>query len=366
MKPIIKINQSYLIFLFLLSSSCSQSREYYQFEDYDNVKKIDTHVHIMTESDHFVKSAQANNFQLLTIVVDSKNSWEWVEERYRYSEYQMRNHPETVQFATSFSMEGWDEEGWLEKSMNWLDSGFQQGAIGIKVWKNIGMVYRDQDSVLVRIDDPRFDPIFNDLSERNIPVVGHLGEPLNCWLPLEEMTTKNDSGYFSRHPEYHMYKHPDMPSHEEQMEARDNMLAKNPDLRFVGAHMASLEYDVDQLSKRLERFPNMAVDMAARMGQIFYQTANNYEKVRSFFIKYQDRLLYATDLADGGSQSAQKVNEENTTAWKRDWRFLVTDEVMTSDLVDQEFKGLKLPREVIDKIYHDNAVKWLNIFSQAD
>ena len=179
-----KIKLSCLTVLMLLFSSCDKDVEYYTFEDFTNVKKIDTHVHIMTENDHFVRSAEANNFQLLTIVVDSKNTWDWVKERYRYSEYQMRNHPKTVQFATSFSIEGWDDDGWLQKSMNWLDSGFQQGAVGIKVWKNIGMVYRDQDSALVMIDDPGFDPIFNSLSERNIPVVGHLGEPLNCWLPV--------------------------------------------------------------------------------------------------------------------------------------------------------------------------------------
>lgn len=350
----------------LLCFSCSTSTEkeeaYYTVEDYQRVKKIDTHVHIMTENDFFIKSARANNFQLLTIVVDSRNSWDWVKERYAFSKFQMDQHPETVQFATSISVEGWDDDDWLERSLAWMDSSFADGAIGIKFWKNIGMVYRDKNSNLVMLDDPGFDPIFNMLEEKDIPVIGHLGEPLNCWLPLDKMTTKNDSGYFSRHPEYHMYKHPNMPSHADQMAARDNRLAKNPNLRFIGAHIASLEYDVDELAKRLDKFPRMSIDLAARMGQIFYQTANDYKKVRDFFIKYQDRIIYATDLADNGSNTEEAVHRSNTEVWKRDWKFFVTDEIMTSDLVAQEFKGLKLPKEVVDKVFYHNAVKWFKIF----
>lgn len=355
-----------LFFIALWCTSCSPSTEkketYYTIEDFKDVKKIDTHVHIMTENDFFVKSAKVNNFQLLTIVVDSRNTWEWVEERYAFSKYQMDNHPETVQFATSISMGGWDDDQWLDKSLTWMDKSFAEGAIGIKFWKNIGMVYRNQEGDLVMLDDPGFDPIFNMLEEKDIPVIGHLGEPLNCWLPLDKMTTKNDSGYFSRHPEYHMYKHPNMPSHADQMTARDNRLIKNPNLRFIGAHVASLEYDVDELAMRLDKFPRMSVDLAARMGQIFYQTANDHEKVRDFFIKYQDRIIYATDLADSGSKTEEEVHETNTKVWKRDWKFFVTDETMTSDLVAQEFKGLKLPSEVVDKIFYHNAVKWFKIF----
>ncbi|XOV93379.1 MAG: amidohydrolase family protein [Bacteroidota bacterium] len=352
-----------LISLLIACSPGTESTEaFYTMDDFKKVKKIDTHVHIRTENENFVNSAKANNFQLVTIVVDSRSSWDWVKSSYDFMVLQTKKNPETVQFATSIAMEGWDDEGWLENSLSWIDSSLDDGAIGIKFWKNIGMVYRDKDSALVMLDDPGFDPIFDMLEAKDIPVVGHLAEPYNCWLPVEEMTTKNDSGYFSRNPQYHMYKHPEMPSHADQMLARDNRLAKNPNLRFIGAHMASLEYDVDELAMRFDRFPNITVDLAARMGQVFYQTANNYDKVRDFFIKYQDRLIYATDLGDSGSQSAEEVNAENAEVWMRDWKFFVTDDTMTSDLIDQEFKGLKLPKEVVAKLFHDNAVRAFKIF----
>jgi hypothetical protein len=191
--------------------------------------------------------------------------------------------------------------------------------------------------------------------------VGHLGEPKNCWLPLDSMTTQNDRRYFEEHPEYHMYLQPEMPLHEALMDARDRMLEKNPDLRFVGAHLASLEYSVDELAKRLDRFPNMAVDLAARMGQLFYQTAQDHEKVREFFIKYQDRILYGTDLVDNGKGSREDLYRNMEENWRRDWEFFVSDHDMNSSLIQDSFRGLKLPNEVVDKIYYHNAVKWFGM-----
>ncbi len=351
----------FIVGLFLLGCSAHKS-QYYSLDDYCKVAKSDVHVHIHTDRDFFVTRAQEDNFRLLTIALDSKNSFEVVLQQHRYCVGQMRRHPDMVQFATAFSMEGWDNPDWQEKTMAWLDTAIDDGAIAVKIWKNIGMVFRDKEGKLIRIDDDRFDPIFHMLTERKIPVIGHLGEPKNCWLPLNEMTTNNDSVYYHEHPEYHMYKHPDLPSYEDQIAARDHMLEKNPDLIFIGAHLGSLEWDVDELTKRLDRFPNMVVDMAARMGQLFYQTHYDRKKVRDFFIKYQDRLLYATDLGDYGQSTKEQLQKQMHDTWYRDWQYLVSDDQMTSDLVDESFQGLKLPKAVIDKIYLKNAQKWFGIF----
>src|SRR5690606_15091475 len=161
-----------------------------------------------------------------------------------------------------------------------LDACFAEGAIAVKDWKNIGMVFRDKDNQLIMVDNPKLDTIFDHLTSRKITLTRHFGEPTNCWLPLDEMTTNNDRMYFAEHHHPHMYKYPELPSYEEQIAARDRMLEKHPDLVFMGAHMGSLEWSVDELAKTLDRFPNMCVDLAARMGQVFYQTIENREKVR--------------------------------------------------------------------------------------
>ena len=57
---------------------------------------------------------------------------------------------------------------------------------------------------------------------------------------------------YSRNPQYHGFLHPEVPGYEKQIQARDNLLARHPRLKVVGCHLGSLEYDVDEIAKRLE------------------------------------------------------------------------------------------------------------------
>ena len=341
---------------FCLSAACSES-SYYTLQDYTAAPKADTHIHIRTERPDFAEQAKKDNFKLVDIVVDGGGSWKGIEDQFRYAVFQQKAHPEHIKVITSFSVEGFHEPGWREKTIAWIDSCLAQGALGIKVWKNIGMVLQDTSGRNVMLDDPRFDEIFSRLEQSGKLVVGHLGEPLNCWLPLEEMTTNNDSSYFSRNPQYHMYLHPELPSYQDQMQARNRRLDKHPNLRFVGAHMASIEWSVDSLAAWFDRYPTATVDLAARMGQVFYQTQQDREKVRNFFINYQDRLLYATDMGDDGDDAPEDLAKGMHETWFRDWTYFATDEMMGSDLVDGPFQGIQLPKAVVDKIFYGNAAR---------
>ena len=48
------------------------------------------------------------------------------------------------------------------------------------------------------IDHPQFDPVFDHLQKKGIILMGHLGEPRNCWLPLDEMTVNNARKLFPK------------------------------------------------------------------------------------------------------------------------------------------------------------------------
>ena len=356
------MSKLYLVLLFVLVSAIKvYSQNWYTMDDYTSVPKFDVHIHINTDSPNFAEKAREDNFRLINVSLEHSNGWEDVYTKYRNGLIQHQNFPQTVEMVTAFAVSDWDDPKWEEKVIAWLDSCFDQGALGVKVWKNIGMVSREKNGDLIMIDDPRFDPVFNYIRNRNKTLMGHLGEPKNCWLPLDSMTTNNDRGYFKRNPEYHMYLHPEMPSYQDQIDARDRMLERNPNLTFVGAHLASLEWSVDEIAERLDRFPNMAVELAARMGQVFYQTAENRDKVRDFFIRYQDRIMYGTDMGDRGNTTKEDLHQNMEKTWKRDWRYFVTEDRMESDLINAPFRGLKLPAEVVDKIYYTNAIRWYGI-----
>ncbi len=325
--------------------------------EFASVDKVDIHVHINTTDTALIDQAAADHFRLLTINVDYPDFPALTEQR-RVAHALVEAHPERLAYAAAFSMQGWDEPDWQQHTTQLLDSEFAHGAVAVKVWKNIGMSFRDAKGKLVMIDDPKFDAVFEFIRQRNKVLIGHLGEPRNCWLPIEQMTVNGDKEYFREHPQYYMYQHPEMPTYEEQMAARDRMLDRNPKIKFMGAHMASLEWSVDRLAAFFDRYPNAVVDLAARMGQVQFQSNQDREKVRRFFIRYQDRLLYGTDTAQNAKDKGQELRREAHETWLRDWRYLNTEETFKDPELDAPVHGLGLPRDVVRKIYSANAERW--------
>ncbi|MDP8218266.1 MAG: amidohydrolase family protein, partial [Candidatus Theseobacter exili] len=231
-------------------SSCSVNKK----NLYEQIPKIDAHVHIRTTDTAIIQAAMAENFRFMTLCTRS-NSQEYIDKQLFFAKKIHKQFPQALSYATTFSMENFEDPGWHEKVIKRLEKDFEEGAIALKVWKDIGMTFRDSLDNFIMIYDKLFDPIFDYIIENDITVVAHIGEPRNCWLPLDSMTVNNDRNYYKEHPQYHMYLHPDYPSYEEQIASRDSLLAKHPGLRLVGAHLGSLEWSVDELAKRLDLYP---------------------------------------------------------------------------------------------------------------
>jgi len=232
--------------------------------------RIDAHAHIHlpprdeTWDAPFMAMLEAENMKWFTICTGGLD-WEGLQEEVEAAGRLHARYPDRVAWATSFNLTNWGDPDWEKETIAFIAEGFEGGAVAVKVWKEVGMVLKDPDGSFVMIDDPRFDPILDYIEGRDRTLVCHIGEPRNCWLPLEEMTVNGDREYFSNHPEYHAYLHPEIPDYWKQIASRDHMLEKHPNLRVVGCHLGSLEYDTDELAKRLDRYPNFAVDTAARI-----------------------------------------------------------------------------------------------------
>jgi hypothetical protein len=327
---------------------------YYGPEDFAHVQKIDAHLHIHGVADRFMQQAIADNFRILTIDVDYPD-YPPLAEQLRDAKSLRERYPGRVAFATTFSVADFHSPGWSERVIKGIDADVAQGAVGVKIWKNIGMTLRDPDGHYVMPDDPRLEPVIAHLAARHIVLLGHQAEPLNCWLPLDKMTVKGDRDYFTEHPQYYMFRHPDMPSHDAILAARDRMLHAHPALSFDSVHLASLEWDVDKVADFLDRFPHARVDVAARMVHLEVQATTHPDKVRRFLIKYQDRILYGSDDAYGPADADPSAVQDVHAGWMQDWEFLVTSDVLHSQDFAPAFHGLHLPREVVDKLYRRNA-----------
>jgi Amidohydrolase len=345
----------------LLTLTCCQTG-YYKSEDYQSLLKIDSHVHINSDQGFFEDQAVKDNFILITLNVDHSDSIA-VKKQHEWAINSAQMHPGRVFYAAAFHFDtaGWGTEKWSKKVIGNLSSYILGGAVSVKIWKNIGMTVRNNNGKFIMVDDTALKPVIDFIVNKNLPITGHLGEPRNCWLPLSQMTVSSDSSYFAENPQYHMFLHPDYPSYEDQINARDHLLVLHPDLKFIGCHLGSLEWNVDELAKRLDKFPNMAVDMAARICHLQYQSAKDRERVRNFCIKYQDRLLYGTDLSSNENDDREKVSTNVHETWLDDWKYFTTKDKMTSDKFRGTFEGLQLPKEVVRKIYSENAIRWYKL-----
>lgn len=356
----------YLPVLALIMASCTQNKansdqtkdaeSFYTMEDFDKVEKYDTHVHISVDDSTFIKQAEKDNLRLLTVNVNSGTKL--INEQQDVALRLVAKYPDRIAYATTFDMKGWGEPDWQAKTLAYLKESFEKGAIGVKIWKNLGMEVKDKNGKFIMVDDPSIDPIIDFIEKNNKTLLGHLGEPKNAWLPVDQMTVAGDKNYFAEHPQYHMYLHPEYPSYEDQVAARDRMLDKHPNLRFVAAHLGSVEWSVEEIAKRLDKYPNIAMDMAERICHLQYQSVKDWQKVHDFFIKYQDRLVYSTDNGVNANSNFAEKNKYFHDVRVSDWKFFVTSDTMKTDHFKESFKGLKLPKEVIDKLYRTNAEKW--------
>ena len=341
-----------------LTSCMTGQNDFYTKDDFLRVKKTDIHFHYNISDERYLKFADSLNFTLVSPNVDAGMP---IGKQLEIAAVLKQEHPDQFAFFGTFSVNNFGSRNFADEVNACIDQCMKAGASGIKIWKNIGMVLKDSTGRYIMADNPAFEPIFRHMETDHIPVMAHLGEPKNCWLPVNEMTLDNDRRYYKNHPEYHMYLHPEAPSYKDQLEARDNLLQKHPSMKVTGAHLGSMEWSVDEIARRLDRFPNFDVEISGRIGHLQYQTLTEREKVRNFMIKYQDRIMYGTDvILDESNAQLADMADGLREQWYEQWLFLATDSTISvDDLGGQKAKGLQLPREVIDKIYHRNAEVFL-------
>ena len=348
----------FILILIITTNACEKSK-YYLIDDFKKIPKTDVHLHVNTLNKKYMGFISQYNFRVVSPNVDAGIS---IDEQLQTASALKKSWPGKFVFLGTFTVDDFGEQGFTDNVIKRIDHCKNAGASGIKIWKNVGMTLKDSFDEYVMIDDPRLDSIFIFMVENKIPVMGHMGEPRNCWLPLHEMNDSSNYRYYKSHPEYHMYLHPEAPSYKDQIDARDNLLNKFPDLIFTAAHLGSLEWDVDEIAKRLDRFPNMNIDLSARIAHLQYQSIIDYDKVRNFMIKYQDRIMYGTDITINENQTdPDAILQRLLDRWQSNWSYLATDVTQEINDITQPVKGLKLPKEVIDKIYNTNADYFFNV-----
>ena len=133
----------------------------------------------------------------------------------------------------------------------------------MKLYKTIGMEIKTKAASTCCPTIRSSDRCLDNIVAHHKTVVAHFAEPDSCWRPLDPASP--DYSYYKQHPEEHAYRHPEWPTKLAILAARDHLLQLHPTLRVVGAHLGSMEVDVDQIAERFDHYPNFAVDTAARV-----------------------------------------------------------------------------------------------------
>lgn len=328
---------------------------------FTDIVKIDAHSHVFEDLPAFHDMLRRNNARTINICVPGTDGL--LEEMHRIAVDLYRKHPDLYPFVTTFDLRDWSGAGFKDRTIGWLRQAFSDGARGVKIWKEIGLELKRPDGSFLMADDAVFDPIYVFIAQSRKVLVAHLAEPIQAWRPLDPSGPHYD--YYSTHPEWHLYNKPGYPSHAAIIAARDRILEKHPTLIVVGAHLGSLEHDLEGLGERFDRYPNFNVDSAGRLRNLSYQSS---EKVRRFLIQYQDRIVYGIDMGwrphRGGpvSEAMRQAYPRRIDARQRmDFAYL-------SGHGDVNYGGrtvqaLDLPRRVLEKIYSENAIR---LFQLAD
>jgi predicted TIM-barrel fold metal-dependent hydrolase len=314
---------------------------------------VDTHVHAFKNDPAFMDLMAQLRLHVLDIcVADTHGIYSDLATELARANGFVQSSRGHARLCVTFNPFTYGQKDFAQNTVKQLHEEFADGAVAVKIWKNIGMELKTPDGKYVMPDDPAFAPIYREIAAENKTLVAHVAEPSSCWQPPNPDSPDYD--YYKENPEWYMYLHPDHPRKEVILAARDHLLAENPKLRVVGAHLGSMETDVDEIAKRFDRYPNFAVDTAARMEYLMLAPR---EKVRNFLIKYQDRVVYGTDLEFLAKEVTPDALKDWQDTYARDWKFLATDQ--TLQLRGRQIEGLNLPEPVLRRIYHDNAVHWI-------
>jgi predicted TIM-barrel fold metal-dependent hydrolase len=323
-------------------------RELTQFKA---LNPVDTHTHFYQSAPVFLAMLQRLNLHVIDILVTHTPDQKELETEKRQALEFVHSSENHAVLCTTFNPFPYARSGFSQQVISQINQDFDHGAVAVKIWKNIGEQVKNAKGDYIMPDDPVFEPIYQDITAHNKTLIAHVADPNTIWeAPNQEAA---DYSYYTEHPEWYMYNRPKAPSKEAILVARDHVLENNPNLRVVGAHLGSMEADFAQLSRHLDKYPNFAVDVAARMP---YIVGKPRVDIVNFINKYQDRLIYATDDGLAAKANAARVAQNLEESYAFDWRFFATND--TLEYRGHTVHGLALPLPILQKIYHQNAVKW--------
>lgn len=251
-------------------------------------------------------------------------------------------HPDRFLTFALLDYTGIDDKNWGRRQARQLEKSFQAGAKGLKFHKTLGLTIRYKNGKLMPIDDPNLDPVWKVCARYDRPVVIHASDPAAFFTPLDRFNERWHE--LGDHPNW-LFHGDRFPSRDELLAQRNRAIAKHPKTTFICAHFANNPEDLATVGEWLDSYPNMYVDVDARISELGRQPYT----ARKFFLKYQDRIMFGTDTTP------------RRDAYRMYYRFLETDDEYFDCAEGHQRQGfwmiygIFLPKDVLEKVYRTNA-----------
>ena len=331
---------------------------------------IDLHQHVDATPEHFAQAVRVMDAVGIGVAVNLSGGTV-THAAGQPSEFERTKGLADAQFHGRFleymnlDYSDWNAPDFAQRAVAQVEEGSRQGAAGFKEFKRLGLFERDASGQLIKIDDPKLDPMWRRLGELGMPVSIHVADPKAFWGPYD--ATNERWTELKDHPRWWFGDPSKYPKREELLAALERVVVRHPETTFVCVHFANNAEDLDWVSAQLDAHPNMMADIAARVPEI---GRHDPEKVRAVFIKHQDRIFFATDfqvydrmiLGSGGSGPAP-TESEAVDFFRTHFRFFETADKdfrhMTPIQGDWTISAIHLPTSVLAKVYFENARRLL-------
>lgn len=332
---------------------------------------IELHQHIDSTTQHLARAVKIMDAVGLGIAVNLSGGTVTPAKDGGPSEFQRNKQLADTLYAGRFlqymnlDYNGWDQADFSERAVRQIEEGHRLGAAGFKEYKRLGLFLRDGAGKLIKVDDPKLDPMWKRCGELNMPVSIHVADPKAFWLPYDEHNERWKE--LKDHKSWWFGDTNKFPPWKALLESLNRVIARHPETTFVCVHFGNNAEELEWVDASLDRYPNMRVDLAARIPEI---GRHDPAQVRRLFLKHQDRILFGTDfmvynrliLGSSGNEPPP-TDADAEVFYAKEWRWLETRDEnwphMTPIQGDWKISSIGLPAAVLRKVYFDNARKLL-------
>jgi predicted TIM-barrel fold metal-dependent hydrolase len=237
------------------------------------------------------------------------------------------------------SYAGIDDPDYPERTAAQLEEDYNNGARGLKIFKNLGLSVVDAAGNRVRVDDERLDPLWAKAGELGIPVLIHTADPAAFWLPHDQFNER-----WLELKQYPRRKREGEPTFEQLITEQTNVFRKHPGTTFIAAHFLWMANDLDRLGQIMDEIPNMVTEL----GAVIYEPGRQPRRAARFFEQYADRILMGKDV------------------WAPEEYYVYFRVLESADEYFDYYRrrhafwkmyGLELPDDVLRKVYYENALR---------